>query len=414
MKATMRTLLVLTLCLLVGSAIASAQTVTFWSPFTGPDGVVVEQMVDEFNSTVGASEGVEVELLIVPWDDYYTNLTVAISSGTGPDLAVLHSDRIAGFARQRALQEFRPETLAELNISGEDFIEALWEAGEVNGTRYAIPIDAFPRHIFYNRELFRQAGLDPDNPPTTLEEVIAAGEAISALGDNIWGLWFAIDGSWAYRDFLAFYWQFADELLNDDYTDVSPEFRDAAIQVLDIMTDLIHERGLASAVPSSFEALMAQGRVGISFAQITHVMALNDAPDLDFAGGVLPQFGDKKATFALGHNFVMPMKPRQSAAVREAAQVFIDWFTQEGYAWAAGGKVPAKVSVMEDPRFADLQSQVAAASQLDYMRTPPTIAQMPNVFSAIQENVEAVYAKAVSVEQGVDNMIRDIRSALSR
>lgn len=393
---------------------ASAEVVTFWSPFTGPDGVVIESMVQAFNETEGKERNVQVDMLIVPWDEFYTKLTVAITSGTGPDLAVAHTERIAGFARQGALLEFRPAVLDRLGIRPDDFIPALWEAGEYNGRRYAIPIDAFPRHVFYNKTLFANAGLDPNALAQGLEEFTRAARALTSKDDDVWGLWFAVQGSWTPRDFLAIYWQYADELLSPDNRDVSPQFRDAATQALGILSDFIHTHQVTPSQPIAFETIMATEKAGIAFSQITHVKALEDTPGLDFGTAPFPQFGPKPATFALGHNFIVPRKPRADEAKFEATLVFIEWFTRHGFDWAAGGKVPASLKVMEDPRFADLEAQQIAASQLDYMRTPPSTPQMPNVFQAIQENTEAVFAGIRTVDEAVTRMEQEIRSALAR
>src|SRR5690606_15686889 len=116
--------------------------------------------------------GVNVEMLIVPWDEYYTKLTVSMASNQAPNLAISHSHRVPAFAQEGTLLEFSPEALESLEINAEDFIPALWEAGEYDGARYALPIDAFPRNIYYNKTVFENAGLDPEAPPTNMEEMV--------------------------------------------------------------------------------------------------------------------------------------------------------------------------------------------------------------------------------------------------
>src|SRR4051794_17520547 len=65
--------------LLVAAANAEAK-VEFWSPFTGPDGTAIDALVKRFNDTAGKQAGVEVNLLIIPWEQYYTKLSVALAS----------------------------------------------------------------------------------------------------------------------------------------------------------------------------------------------------------------------------------------------------------------------------------------------------------------------------------------------
>ena len=61
-----------------------------------------------------------------------------------------------------------------------DFNEALLEAGRgADGRIYAVPAKSiYGVALHYNRALFEQAGLDPDNPPTTWDEVRTAAKAI--------------------------------------------------------------------------------------------------------------------------------------------------------------------------------------------------------------------------------------------
>lgn len=55
------------------------------------------------------------------------------------------------------------------------------------GKTYGLPTGNYSMGLVYNRELFRKAGLDPDKPPTTWEEVRAAAKKISALGEDTVG-----------------------------------------------------------------------------------------------------------------------------------------------------------------------------------------------------------------------------------
>ncbi|WP_344557685.1 ABC transporter substrate-binding protein [Kitasatospora saccharophila] len=57
----------------------------------------------------------------------------------------------------------------------------------VDGKVYALPINYYTTGLIYNRDLFKQAGLDPDKPPTTWDEVQAAAKKIAALGNGISG-----------------------------------------------------------------------------------------------------------------------------------------------------------------------------------------------------------------------------------
>lgn len=401
--------------LLLGSLAVSAQdavTVSFWSPFTGPDGQVIEAMVNDFNSTTGSEAGVNIELLIVPWDEYYTKLTVAMASNQAPNLAISHSHRVPGFASEGTLLEFTPDALSALNINPDNYIPALWNAGEYDGKRYALPIDAFPRHLFYNKTVFANAGLDPETPPATLQEVLDYAAAIKAsASEDTLPIFIETTGSGAARNFYAIYWQFEPNLLSEDGTAVSPNFVDAATKSLEITTGFINE-GYASATPGDWVALFAQNKIGIAFSQITNLLALSQVEGLEFGTAVFPVLGEQPATFALGHNFVLPVGSTQDEAHLNGSLTFIDWFGKNAFEWAAGGKVPASFAVIEDPNFETLEAQAIATSQMDYIKLPPIIPEQPEIDRIIQENVEAVYGGQLSIADAVNNMAGEINNLL--
>ncbi len=407
-------LIVLVLSMVCFSLVASATEVTFWAPFTGPDGEVIDQMVKDFNETTGKENDVKINMLIVPWSDYYTKLTVSMPSGQAPDLAIAHSDRIAGYAEEGALREVGSSVLKSLGIKEEDYIAALWKAGEIEGKRYALPIDAFPRHLYYNKTLFEKAGLDPNKAPKNLEEVIEFGKKIDALGDDIYGLYFDFEGSGRYRDFFSYYYQFNDELLTEDNKQLVPNFAEVATKVLQIHLDFINKYEISPKEAVDYGALLAQDRLGIAISQITELAKMEQAEGLEFGVGVMPQFGDQKAVFALGHNFILPKTRKQSDEKLEASTVFIDWFAKHSLEWAKGGKVPASFNTLNDEGFKELEIQSIVASQLEYMKTPPLVAEMPKISSIVADNVELVYAGQISIEKAVENIVDKVNSELSK
>ncbi len=400
--------------LLASISVAQGGDVEFWSPFTGPDGTAIEALVQEFNSTAGAEAGVNIQLLIVPWDQYYTKLSVSLASRQAPDLAIMHSHQIAGFVGQGALEAYTPEEISTAGLVEAEYVPALWQAGDVEGQRYGIPIDAFPRHIYYNKALFEQAGLDPNTPPTTGEELLAAARAIEGLG-NADGLWMQVSGAGVARNFYSLYWQHQEDLYNADLTDVAEGFQDSARSALQAL-DSLHDDSVALTEDiTDSAARFAQNQIGITMLQITDLPVYQAAAadqGLQFGVGPFPQFGPEKATFALGHNFIIPRGT--SAEARTDAMVFIKWVGDNSLAWAKTGKVPAKLTTIESADFQALPEQSLVAQSMEYVQFPPVSSVQPAVDRAIQETIEAFYAGQMDVEQTVTMLADRIRAELAK
>ena len=396
-----------------GSAIAGE--VEFWSPFTGPDGAAIGTLVSEFNDTIGAENDVKVNLLIIPWEQYYTKLSVSLASRTAPDLAVMHSHQIAGFAQKGALEAYTPEEIDQAGLVGDDYIAQLWAAGEVDGERYGIPIDAFPRHIYYNKTLFQEAGLDPDTPPATGEELRKDAQAIDALGDDINGLYFQTQGAGVARNFYALYWQYQDDLYNADYTDVAEGFADSAAKSLEDLKVFLDDGLAPSEEISDSSSLFAQNKIGITILQITDLPVYQTAAadqGLDFGVAPLPQFGPHPATFALGHNFVIPRATPEDA--RKDAMVFIKWIGDNSVAWTKTGKMPAKKTTLASAEFKALPEQEIIAKSLEYTHFPPPVSVQPEIDRVVQDTIEAYYANQIDTEQAVSMMADGIRTELAK
>ncbi|MEU1971261.1 extracellular solute-binding protein [Microbacterium sp. NPDC019599] len=120
---------------------------------------------------------VEVEIVSQPFDQYYTLLGSAIEAGTGPDLALFNG----GTQLKSRADQLIPVTdeLADL----EDTL-AGWPAFQTGGETYSAPmfLQGFP--IYYNKAIFEAAGLDPENPPTTWDDLSAACDAVLASTDK--------------------------------------------------------------------------------------------------------------------------------------------------------------------------------------------------------------------------------------
>lgn len=394
---------------------AAQQTeVSFWCMHSGPDGVVVDEMIKEFNSTVGKENDIKVNLLIIPWDEYYTKLVVSMQAGKPPEIALVHSDRLPSLVNEGTLQEVNSSLLNKLGIKEENFIPSLWQSGVIGGKRYGIPINWFPRHIYYNKTLFKQAGLDPSSPPETLEEVIEYGQKINNLSDDIWGLWFNVDTAWTYRDFLAFYYQFNDNLLTPDQKQLDPNFAVSAKKVFTIMKDFLDKYKIAPKIIVNYQALFAQNRMGIAISQTTEVRSFSQVEGLEFGVGPMPQFGNKKATFALGHLFTFPKRSTEEAEKLEASLVFMKWYGDHYIKRVESGMLPANYTILNSKEFKDMEYMNAAGGQLDYVRTPPLIIEMPEISTIISDGCALFYAGKKSIEDTVNDMVKKINNLLAK
>ncbi|MER7501568.1 extracellular solute-binding protein [Nonomuraea pusilla] len=120
--------------------------------------------------------GVEVDVLDIGYDNAYDKITVGLKSGSGlPDVITLEDTAIAGYA------ENFPGGLVDLTpVAAKykaDFDPAKWAAASNAKGLYALPWDSAPVGLFYRRDYFQQAGVDPESI-ATWDDLVKAGEKI--------------------------------------------------------------------------------------------------------------------------------------------------------------------------------------------------------------------------------------------
>lgn len=141
--------------------------VRYWEKWTGVEGAVVQKLVDRFNATVGAQHGIWVDYNAV--SDIEKRTLIATAGGDPPDVAGLFDFIVPQYADQGALRPL-DDMVHEQGIAL-DQLKPVWlDICRYNGQLYALPSTPYTIALYYNRRLFREAGLDPDHPPQTIAE----------------------------------------------------------------------------------------------------------------------------------------------------------------------------------------------------------------------------------------------------
>ncbi|TDB82901.1 extracellular solute-binding protein, partial [Micromonospora fluostatini] len=131
-------------------------------------------LVDAYN----ASHQNRVKLTVVPNDDYVAKVGAAAGSGGLPDLFAADIVYVPNWVRQGLFQDL------STNVEGLSFKDSInkghLSAGTVDGKPHVLPFVLDLSMLFWNKQLFRDAGLDPERAPATLGEYAAAAKAIQA------------------------------------------------------------------------------------------------------------------------------------------------------------------------------------------------------------------------------------------
>ena len=149
---------------------------TFWNPFTGPDGPFMQRLVDQFNT-----ENPSVNVEVTTQAEYYTQVRNAAQSGGLPHVLIMHLDAIPLNASDEIISPV-DDLVSLLALGPQDFTETVWNGTFWKEKQFGIPLDIHTLTFFINRALFEDAGLDPESPPSDRESFVAALEALNENG----------------------------------------------------------------------------------------------------------------------------------------------------------------------------------------------------------------------------------------
>lgn len=170
--------------LLLSVQAVSAQdvTITWWHINTNePEAAFYQTLADEF---MAANPGVNIEITILGNADFKPRLTTVMQAGDPPDLFQSWGGGVLWqFADAGLVRDISPELTADDSAWANSFsAQAALGLYSQDEAFYGVPVTWGAVGMFYNKALFEQAGLDPENPPATWDEFIAAVEALKAAG----------------------------------------------------------------------------------------------------------------------------------------------------------------------------------------------------------------------------------------
>ena len=203
----MLVLLALLLILPFSQAVAQddVTTITFWHAMGGSREEVVQALADEFNA---ANPDVHVEPVFTgSYAETLTSALAAIGTGEEPHIVQVYEVGTRAMLDSSAIVPVMELSGGALDV--EQFIAPITNYYTVDGELACMPFNSSTAMLYYNKDMFREAGLDPEQPPTTFDEVYEMGRQIieSGAAENAisfgWPAWIFEQAFAMHDQFLA-------------------------------------------------------------------------------------------------------------------------------------------------------------------------------------------------------------------
>jgi len=194
--------------LLIGyAASANAVDLEFYFPVAvgGAAADTIQALTEEY---VAANDGVNIDAVYAgSYKDTVTKALTASRGGKPPQLSVILSVDMFTLIDEEVIMPFNDLVKTDDDKAWiESFYPAFMENSQTGGKTYGIPFQRSTPVLYWNKEAFAEAGLDPDTPPTTWEETIEMGKKLvkkdSSGNVERWGVRIPSSGFpyWLFQD----------------------------------------------------------------------------------------------------------------------------------------------------------------------------------------------------------------------
>ena len=265
------------------------------------------------------------------YDDTRVRALSALASGEPAQLAVMFSIDAYDLIEQDLIVAF--EDIEGVDAAWLDsFYPALMANSRIEGKTWGIPFQRSTIVAYYNKDMFRAAGLDPEAPPATWDELISAGKALTK--DGTYGLMIPSTG-YPYWMFQALAIQNGKEVMSDD--GLATFFDDAAVvDTLEFWKSLSQEHGIMPEGTVEWGTLrqaFLEGQTAMMWHSTGNLTAVKDNASFDFGVAELPANVRKGSPTGGGNFYVFKDTSDEEKA---AAMKLIEFMTapEQAAAWS--------------------------------------------------------------------------------
>lgn len=355
-----------------------------------------------------ATEHPEVK---VEWEDltegYYDRLNVQLASGTLPDVVNLRSFDMYDWYRLGNLYDISPFLTSDAGVKPDDLVTAILQTCQFDGKYFGLPYDASVEIVYYNKDMFDQAGVAVPEDSWTWDDMLEKAKALSKPDEQTYG--FARLPP--YTDWQVEPWILSNggKIINDERTEwtmVGPE-AEGAIQFI---VDLVKTHNVAPPAEAQSDVnLFVIGKAGMYVSGQWEIPGNREAVKFNWDVAALPTGPKSHSPITHGGTYVMNAKTK----VPEAAWQIQRWITaqddwQSNVYGASGYSIPSLKTVSSDAWLKPINEGKPpknAQVVLDELEKAVAGSLWPNfqkIAAAMTEEMEKIFVSNVPVAQALD------------
>jgi sn-glycerol 3-phosphate transport system substrate-binding protein len=398
----MRSILAIATAALIGLVAPAAHAdtdLTFYYPIAvgGPLTKVIDGLAAEFEKQ---NPGVRVHPIYAGnYDDARIKALAALKAGQPAQLSVLFSIDLYELLEQDVIVPWDDVASTRDDKAWiKSFYPALMANGTYKGKVYGIPFQRSTIVLYWNKEAFKEAGLDPDRPPATWGEMreMAAKLVKKDASGNIarWGVEVPSTG-YAYWMFQAFARENGQDLMNRDGNKTNYDNPDvvAALQYWRDLGAKYKVMPEGTVEWGTLRQAFTEGKTAMMWHTTGNLTAVKDTAKFPFGVAMLPA-SKQRGSPTGGGNFYLFKKTTPEE--RKAALAFVKFMTtpERAAEWSiATGYVGTRPDAYETPKLkeyaAGFPQAVVARDQFKYATPELSTFQTGRVRKVLDDAIQA-------------------------
>lgn len=395
---------------------------TFYYPINvgGKAAELIEKICADFNAE---NPDIFVEPVYTGnYDDTVTKIQTAVQGGTPPDVFVsLATQRFTMASTGMAMPL---DDLIAADEEGkayiEDFLPGFMEDSYVDGKIYSIPFQRSTEIVYYNKDKFKEAGLNPDSPPQNWDQLLEYAKKLTT--DDCYGVGIALNSGSAQWTFTGFALENSADgkmLMSEDGKKVyfnTPE----NVEALQFWLDLQNKHKVMAEGVVQWTDLPTQflaGEVAMIYHTTGNMANINSNATFDFGTCFMP--GKKQLGAATGGgNFYISSGISEERI--QAAWKFIKFATatERAAQWSLDtGYVATRKSCFETDMIKKYYEEVPQAKvayeQIPYARPELTTYNAAEIWRVLNDNIQAAVVGDMTAKEALDNAQAEAEEVLA-
>lgn len=386
-------------------AAAEDVKITVWS--LDRDIQPAPNLIKEFNEL---KNGITVEYRQIQFDDVVSEAMRAFSTGQAPDIIAVDNPEHALFSSRGAFLDLTDRIKASSVVKPENYFPGPLKSVMWDDKYYGIPKATNTIALYYNKDMFKAAGLDPNSPPETWDQLVDYARKLTDPSKNVYGLAFSAKAN-EEGTFQFLPWA---QMAGGGYEKINTP---GAVKALEIWKTIIDEK-LAS--PDTLTrgqwdstGTFNSGNAAMAISGPWELDRMLEEAKFDWGVGLLPvpDKGAQRSSAMGDFNWAIFANTQHPDEAFKVLEYFV---SQDDKMFEKYGQLPARSDITIPATGKKLKDEALKVflEQLKYAQPRGPHPAWPKISKAIQDAIQAALTGQMSAKDALDQAAQQIATVL--